>query len=74
MTGALFENGLNTLCLESFWESNKWETRWNRDVASNSYISNKAVSLPLSYLRFKTSNDLLFFMALETKDHILGAK
>ena len=63
MTGALVGNGLNTLCLESFKESNKEETRWNRDVASNSYISNKGNQLPI-ILDSKTSNDLLFFMAL----------
>ena len=63
MAGALVRNGLNTLCLECFWKSNYRKTRWNQGQCSSHCL----------ILNLKISNDLLLFMALGTKDHVLGA-
>ena len=53
MTGALVRNGLNTLYLECFWKSNYRKTRWNRHVASNSYIADNSNPVPI---RFSVAN------------------
>ena len=50
------------------------KNRWNRHVVSNSYISDNGNQVPILILDLKLSYGLLLFMALGTKDHVLGAK
>ena len=46
----------------------------NRYVGSNSYISGKGKGSHCVILDLKTSNNLLLFLTLGTKNHTLGAK